>query len=216
MEIKDNKIKDEDKKQIKEILYKLINIISPLDLQKESLLFDIPIKKCKVDKISNLFTEMKNSQFQCNLCKNICKENIFNCIFCESFYLCETCHKKKKHEHEKEYFIEINFPTILKTIINYNTTLEEFNKIIVETFLDENENLNNKNINEFDYKSKKSLIKNFLSFYKNGSTYIKTYEKIYLEPKLENLPEDEKKSINEKIKSFNLKMFELAGIKSYN
>jgi len=219
MEAKDNKIKDEDKKQIKEILYKLINNISPLDLQKESLLFDIPIKKCKVDKISNLFTEMKNSQFQCNLCKNICKENIFNCIFCESFYSCETCHKnlnKKNnydHEHEKEYFIEISFPTILKSIINYNSTLEEFNKIIVETFFDENENFNNKNIEEFDYKSKKTIIKNFLSLYKNGLTYIKTYEKLYLESKFKSLSEEEKKIITEKIASFNNKMFGLAGIK---
>ena len=162
---------------------------------------------------------MKNSQFKCKLCNNIYKEKIFNCILCESFYLCEGCHKKKKkyeHEHEKEYFIEISFPNILKEIINYNTTLEGFNKIIVETFFDENENLNNKNIDEFDYKSKKSIIKNFLSIYKNGSTYMKTYEKIYLEPKFKNLSEEEKNTVNEKIKIFNFKMFELAGIKSYN
>ena len=207
--VKKNKKQKKPNEAHKIIISELISNIYPLDLQKELLEFEIPLQNCKLNKISNLLIELKNSQFQCKLCENFCKKNIFNCSFCESFYLCEACHKNlnknKNHEHQQEYFIKIKFPNILNDIINYNSVLQEFDILMKEAFNDI------KKINEFDFnKKRKIIIKTFFSHYKNALTYLRYYEQIYITPKFENLTEEEKTSVNEKVGKFNLKIFYLS------
>ena len=198
----------------KEILYQLIKNISPLDEYKDKLEFYILIKNCEINKISNLFIELQKTKYKCNLCTNIYFENVYNCLFCESFYICKNCYKslnKKKinaqHEHEQEYFYEIIIPNTIKEIFNYNTTLQEFNDLLRKIFFDDKGNFIKNDLNDNEFKKiNKHLIPDFISRYQNAFPYLTKYKEDIINPMLNCLPKDEQSLINGRFNAFNLKL----------
>ena len=132
---------------------------------------NVTIKK----KEKNLL-DRQNIQFisnNCNKCGKKSDKNIFQCVKCENYYLCQACHKENSKEnkrfHEHKFYFEIKFPDDLMTIIklkeksekDYYDTINKFNAFLSGIFFDKDGNLSNQKYieNKLNIKILKNLYK---------------------------------------------------------
>ena len=142
---------------------------------------------------------LKRLEFINNICEN-CKEsslkNIYKCVICDNYFLCEKCYKiNNKHKfHSHDDFFEIHFPSGVKKqikeenkpSINVNITIEKYNKLLQEYFFDENGELLLNEKKQIDLRILKTICKEMKNFKNDPIDYFANYKICFLEkPKKE-------------------------------
>ena len=169
---------------------------------------------------------IKDIQFinnKCNKCQTKSDTNIFQCISCENYYLCQDCYNENNdktlcfHKHKFLYFFEIIFPKELIKKINqkrkddkkYNEVIEKFNDILNKIFFDKDGNFSNKKYNmDLSHIEKlKSLFDDMNKINEDPFKYFEDYKKFYINPDLEKIEKEGKQKeiillIKEKIEIF--------------
>jgi len=142
---------------------------------------------------------------KCNKCKKKNNKNIFQCVYCENYFLCQDClnknNKKAKrfHDHKYLYFFEIIFPIELMTLIKrkeknykvYYEVIDKFNDFLDSIFFDEDGNFSNKKIDKQHIEKLKSLCNDMNNFNEDPFKYFKDYKQYYINPKIKNVENDE-------------------------
>jgi len=151
----------------------------------------------------------KNIQFisnKCDKCYKQNEENIFQCAYCENYYLCNDCHKeniKNKKYHKHKYFFDIKFPDEMMTKIKFNDFLNGI-------FFDQNGNLSKEKYIP-DTKMFKKLCKKMKKINKEEPLkYFEEFKAKVINPKLDKIKKEENQeepneiitSINEKLNLF--------------
>jgi len=144
----------DSQKENKELSQKDNNIKTQNENIKNLNSNDINKKERKILYIQDIqFINIK-----CNKCQKKNDKNIFQCISCENYYLCQDCYKENNkqatrfHDHKHSYFFEIIFPNELMKLIkikekhykNYYEVIDKFNDFLTSIFFDENNNFSNK------------------------------------------------------------------------
>ena len=155
----------------------------------------------------------QNIQFisnNCNKCGKKSDKNIFQCISCENYYLCQACHKENSKEnkrfHADKYYFEIKFPNDLMTIIKlkeksekeYYETINKFNDFLNDIFFDKDGNLSNQQYieNKSNNKILKILYDEMKKIKVDPLKYFENYQIQTINQKLESI---KKKGNHEKI-----------------
>jgi len=162
------------------------------------------IIKEDVKEFNNIYTELKNFNFKCNNCKNNCIDNIFICLHCNSFFLCNKCFKnfqKIAHIHTKEIFFEIKFHRSVKLFNIKITSINDFKEMLKNIFFEEDGKLFKFkfNLKDIDSNKIKTLRNNFKMCYQNIKEYFLKYEESYIKPELDKLEDKKKDLIKERI-----------------
>jgi len=165
---------------------------------------------------------------KCNKCGKQNDYNIFQCVKCEDYHLCQACHKENIKPngifHEHINFFEIKFPPKLMDKIKekekkdreYYEVTNKFNDFLNGIFFDKNGNLtkqqfiaNRKNIKTF-----KNLCNEMNNIKEDPFKYFEEYKKKTINPKIESLVNEGKQEemillINEKLKLISNNLFKL-------
>ena len=156
-------------------------------------------------------------QFINNKCNNCDiqneKNNIFQCVSCENYYLCQGCHNKNKNNnkiHKHKYYFEIKFPDELIEKIkikekhdkDYYEITGKFNDFLNDIFFDRNGNLskdkyipNKSNIRIFN-----SLCKEMKKIKEDPLKYFEEYKITNINQKLERIEKEESEEKKNEIK----------------
>jgi hypothetical protein len=173
----------------------------------------------------------QNIQFiknKCNKCDKQNENNIFQCVICENFYLCQACHKENnksnKNIHEHKDFFEIKFPAKLMEKIKlkekhdkeYYETIEKFIDFLNGIFFDNNGNFSKQKfvVNNSNTKILKNLCNEMIIFKEDPLKYFEDYKKYTINPKIESITKEGKQEemvqlINEKLKIIFDNLFKL-------
>ena len=187
---------------------------------------NVTIKK----KEKNLL-DRQNIQFisnNCNKCGKKSDKNIFQCVKCENYYLCQACHKENSKEnkrfHEHKFYFEIKFPDDLMTIIklkeksekDYYDTINKFNAFLSGIFFDKDGNLSNQKYieNKLNIKILKNLCNEMKKIKVDPLKYFENYQKQAINKKLEIIkkegnPGEMIELINQKLKEINNNLLKL-------
>ena len=177
--------------------------------EKESL----QIKKNEID----ILNDMKFIKNKCKNCNKYSDKNIYLCIFCDKYYLCDNCYKnnnKNKKFHEHEHFFEINFPNyIIKKyheleILRFNYTINSFYNIINNIFFDENGNISTKQINLDVFNNLKEICIDMKNVRADPNEYYTEFQNVYIKKELKKMEEESKSLIYDKINIFLVKLNE--------
>ena len=199
-----------DKKNINEIEKKI-------DIPNENIENDI----FKINNFKkNINNDLNNIEFiynKCKKCSNYTQKNIYKCIFCDNYYLCDECYKisDKNKYHKHEDFFEIKYPNIIidniKELqnIGFHKIINSFNFLLNNIFLDKNGNITTKPLNNDDINNLKNICKEMDSINVNPLIYFNDYEKAYINEKLQKMEEDLKSLIITKIAIFLDKLTEI-------
>ena len=159
----------------------------------------------KVNEDNIIIKELKQKEFKCFNCNSYCTDRIFNCLWCKSNFICDSCHKKDinnllKNMNKDECYLEIKYPKFIKSMVSFNKTNNDFIRILRKTFFEKDEKYNIKNLE----KNMKPIIKGFKSYQKNIKEYFHNYENNYIKPKIEKEIMN-KKELNDKLEAFKRK-----------
>ena len=187
---------------------------------------NVTIKK----KEKNLL-DRQNIQFisnNCNKCGKKSDKNIFQCVKCENYYLCQACHKENSKEnkrfHEHKFYFEIKFPDDLMTIIklkeksekDYYDTINKFNAFLSGIFFDKDGNLSNQKYieNKLNIKILKNLCNEMKKIKVDPLKYFENYQKQAINKKLEIIKKEGNPGemiglINQKLKEINNNLLKL-------
>ena len=206
-------LKNFDSKNVNRELYDEKNIIN-----NKSNINKNDIKK-KEKKLLNR-QDIHFIRNKCNKCGKQNDKNIFQCISCENYYLCQVCYKENSKEnkrfHDHKYYFEIKFPDDLMAIIKlkekndkeYYEAISKFNDFLSGIFFDKDGNLSkqqyieNKSLN---FKTLKNLCNELNKFKVNPLKYFENYQKQAINQKIESIkkegnPEEMILLINQKLK----------------
>jgi len=168
----------------------------------------------------------KDIRFISNKCDNCSKQNdknIFQCISCENYYLCQACHNenfKNKKYHNHKYFFEIKFPDDLITKIKakekhdkeYYNAINKFNDFLNGIFFDKSGNFSNEKYipNKSNIQNFKKLCKEMTKIKEDPLKYFEDYKATNINPKLKEIKKEKNQeeqneiiiSISEKLNLF--------------
>ena len=220
----------DSKKENRELIHENNNIYIKDKSQKEN------INHLNLDSNENKKNEKKllirqDVRFiknKCNKCGKQNDNNIFQCVKCENYYLCQVCYKeniktnKKLHEHK--HFFEIKFPDNLMEKIKqkekkdkeYYETIYKFNDFLNNIFFDQNGNLSKQkyNANRKNNGKFKNLCNEMNKIKEDPFKYFEEYKKETINPKIENMEKEGKQEemiflINEKLNLISNNLFKL-------
>ena len=165
--------------------------------------------------ILNKLDFIKNN---CKNCDNQSLKNIYKCVLCDDYFICNNCYKTKNKFHKHNDFFEIKYPDeIIRQIqqrinnnITYDKIINKFNVILKDIFFDKDGNLSTKEINNFDKYNLNQICKELNSINESPSTYFSDYKKTYLNQKqLEQFKNADQKLILNKMILFVNKLGEI-------
>lgn len=202
---------------------KLINDLKKVDSKRENK--EVPYENNNINekfqnkninnlnlKSNDINSKGKNNLYlqfiltKCNNCQKLSEKNIYKCVSCKNYYLCQECfkenNKKNKafHKHEYLYFFEIKFPKELKYIVKnelminkfYNEVTGKFNTLLNNIFFDTNGNFSNK-----EYNSDKPHLEQLQILYNEMNKineepfkYFEDYKISYINPELEKIEKE--------------------------
>ena len=232
LKIKCNKYKNKIKNIIDDY-EKKISELSKVNSKKENeeLFYENNNINNKSQNENNIKTEenilyRQNIQFISNKCNNCSKQNeknIFQCISCETYYLCQACHKenfKNNKYHKHKYFFDIVFPVELMTKIKakekhdkeYYDATNNFNDFLNGIFFDKSGKFSKEKYipNKSNIKKFNNLCNEMKKFKEDPLKYFEEYKTKNINPKLEEIKNEENQekpneiiiSINEKLNLF--------------
>ena len=138
-------------------------------------------------------------------------KNIFKCIICDNYFLCEKCYKinnKNKNKfHSHVDFFCIYFPTeVIKQIQeeiklnnNIDKTIDKFNKLLQEYFFDIYLKLLLEEKKQIDSNKLKSICKDMKVYSNDQIEYFAYYQLFFLEKPKKELKDKQKNLFDKKI-----------------
>jgi len=164
---------------------------------------------------------------KCHKCEKKNDINIFQCVCCENYYLCQDCYNENNdktlcfHKHRFLYFFEIKFPKELMKKINkkrkvdknYNEVINRFNDALNNIFFDKDGNLSYKKYNKdlSHIEKLKRLFDDMNRINEDPFKYFEEYKTFYINPNLRKIENEGKQKeiillIEEKIQLFMLNL----------
>ena len=173
------------------------------------------LKKNGKDYILNQLDFINN---ECKKCNNQSFKNIYKCVLCDDYFICNICYKNKNKFHEHNDFFEIKYPDKIirqmqeeiKNNNTYNNIINKFNVILKDIFFDKDGNLSTKEINNFDKYNLNQICKELNSINESSTIYFSEYKMTYLNQKqLEQFKNADRKLILNKMILFVNKLSEI-------
>ena len=142
----------------------------------------------------------------CNKCGKQSDNNIYQCVKCENYYLCQVCfrenNKTNNKIHEHKYYFEIKFPDKLMEKIKlkekhdkeYYEAVGKFNDFLNDIFFDKNGNFSKQQyiVNTIGIANFKILCMEMKKFKEDPLKYFEEYKKETINPKFESLKKEGK------------------------
>ena len=202
-EIKNKNLKDDNKANVITQYFNNFEIVESPNQSIKNIEIIFKINKNKLNILDIIYNN-------CNNCKNLTKNDIYKCIYCDKYYLCQKCHSKnnknKFHEHEEFYEIKYSEKIYLQIRAYIQAKIPELNKsfndILNKVFFDKNGNLNKNPFNFSDTKNLKEICQEMISFKLDPLELFADYQVYFIKKELNLVDEQTKIFVNEKLLSF--------------